>query len=342
MVTIIGGGIAGTVLAGALAGHGRPATVYERQAHPRNGQFLVLDGRAHETLTGLGVPGDRLRAASHPLTALRIAYTTNERTRPSDGHRLYFRDDLMRVLGEFAAAAGAQRHDATPITDLDPATGTLTSGDTTLPADGPIIAADGTDSLARARLEPGRTAEYAGQTVIYGTTTRPVRPDSEPSVLHFQGQVGDGVLPNSTFGHFWNDGVAVWFARLTRPELPADRIGGHPVREWATAVRLAAPAIADLVDTMLAATETVRVINARNVPLATARPPRAPVILCGDADHALTPAAGVGARDAIEDAAALADAFTGGTDPAAAMAERRRQIVEERDRIARLYERARG
>ncbi len=92
---------------------------------------------------------------------------------------------------------------------------------------------------------------------------------------------------------------------------------------------------------MLSNTETVRVINARNVPLTTARPPSLPVLLCGDADHALTPAAGVGARDAIEDAAALVTAITTGTDPAVAMADRRRQITEERDRIAQLYQRSR-
>ncbi|MFJ1461018.1 FAD-dependent oxidoreductase [Nocardia sp. N2S4-5] len=341
MVTIIGGGIAGTVLAGALARHGRPATVYERQALPRNGQFLVLDGRAHAALHSLGVPIDPLHKVSHPLTAIRIAYTENERTRPSDGHRLYFRDDLMRVLDEFAASAGARRHDGIAITDLDPATGTLVSGATSVATDDLIIGADGTDSLARARLEPARSAEYAGQTVVYGTTRVPVRPDSAPSVLHFQGRVGTGTLPASTFGHFWNDDVAVWFCRITQPELPPEEIGTHPVRDWAEAVRLSAPAIAPIVDAMVNETDTVRVINARNVPLADAATPRAPVLLCGDADHALTPAAGVGARDAIEDAAALVAALTTGADPAAAMAERRRQLVEERDRIARLYERPR-
>ncbi|WP_280329100.1 FAD-dependent oxidoreductase [Nocardia wallacei] len=341
MVTIIGGGIAGTVLAGALARHGHPATVYERQAHPRNGQFLVLDGRAHAALHRLGVPMDRLHNVSHPLTAIRIAYTDNERTRPSDGHRLYFRDDLMGVLSDFAGAAGAQRHDGITITDLDPATGTVVNGAAAVAADDLIIGADGADSLVRARLEPARSAEYAGQTVVYGTTRVAVRPGSAPSVLHFQGRVGTGTLPTSTFGHFWNDEVAVWFCRITQPELSPEDLGTHPAPDWTEAVRQSAPAIAPLVDTMLTETDTVRVINARNVPLATAAPPRSPVILCGDADHALTPAAGVGARDAIEDAAALATALTTGADPAAAMAERRRQLVEERDRIARLYERPR-
>ncbi|MBB5918485.1 2-polyprenyl-6-methoxyphenol hydroxylase-like FAD-dependent oxidoreductase [Nocardia transvalensis] len=341
MVTIVGGGIAGTVLAGALARHGHPATLYERQANPRNGQFLVLDGRAHQALSDLGVETERLHAASHPLTALRIAYTANERTRPSEGHRLYFRDDLMRVLADFARATSAELYDGVSITDVDPATGALRAGDTAIAADGLVIASDGTDSVARARLEPDRKAEYAGQTVVYGTTNHPLRLDSEPSVLHFQGQLGTGVLPSGTFGHFWNDDVAVWFTRITQPELPPEATGTHPAADWAEAVRSAAPAITDLVDAMVADTDTVRVINARNVPLPGAQPPRPPIILCGDADHAITPAAGVGARDAIEDAAALAAALTTGADPAAAMAERRKQITEERDRIARLYEQRR-
>jgi 2-polyprenyl-6-methoxyphenol hydroxylase-like FAD-dependent oxidoreductase len=75
----------------------------------------------------------------------------------------------------------------------------------------------------------------------------------------------------------------------------------------------------------------VHVSNARRVPLDKALPPRLPVILCGDADHALSPASGVGARNAIDDAAALCRALLNGDDPADTMAVRRTELLAESD-----------
>ncbi|MEV6773692.1 FAD-dependent monooxygenase [Nocardia sp. NPDC051030] len=333
MVTIIGGGIAGTVLAGALATHGHSVNLYERQPGAQGGAFLVLDGRAHDALEALGVPSDRLHAASHLVTALQAHFPpTSGRTLASNGRRLYYRADLSRVLTEFARGTSAQLHYDTAITDLNPDTGQLFSGRETIAAAGPIIGADGTDSLTRSRIEP-RRAEYAGQMVVYGTTVRPVHLDSESSIMHFHGGSSAGPVASPAFGHFWNDSVAVWFARLTRPAGTAVELGLHPVSALADRIRETAPDAADLIDELLAATDTVHALNARNVPLAEARPPRDSIVLCGDADHAVSPAAGIGARDAIEDAQAIHDAILAGTSPADAMAERRRQILAERGRI---------
>ncbi len=342
MVTIIGGGIAGTPLAAALAAGGHRVTLYERQPAGRGGQFLVLDGRGHRALAELGAPLDRLHAVSHPLTGLRIAYAgTSERTRETTEHRLYFRSDLVRVLTEFASGTTARLEYDTPVTDIDPETGVFYSGVTALDTDELIIGADGTDSLTRARLEPDRIAEYAGQAVIYGTTDTPVRFDTAPSVLHFNGRLGDDMWPASTVGHFWNDEVTVWFIRITQPRVPAGALGDHPVAAWAETIRATAPDLAHLVEPLLDATETVHVVNARNVPLDTARAPSEPIVLCGDADHAITPAAGVGARDAAEDAHAIWQAIMTGASPAAAMAARRARVLAERGAQAD-YARARA
>lgn len=338
MVTIIGGGIAGTLLAGALAREQRPVTVYESQPAVGAGHFLALDDRAHAALTGLGVGIDRLHKASHPLTELRAADRAGViRSDTRTGRRLYLRAELMRALTEFATDTTADIHFGTPVTELNSTEGRLFSGADQVPADDVIIAADGIDSVARRTLEPERTAEYSGQIIIYGITTRPIQPGTDPSVLHFHRQLDDDGRPVSTFGHFWNDEISVWFTRLTREPLAVQDIGSQPLGSWTEPIRAAATAIPELVETMLAATGTVHVSNARTVPLADARPPQAPVILCGDADHAITPAAGVGARDAIEDAAALAEALTSGGSPAAAMTERRRQILDERAKAAQMF-----
>ncbi|WP_194289909.1 FAD-dependent oxidoreductase [Nocardia macrotermitis] len=323
-MTILGGGIAGTVLAGGLARAGYPAVGYERRPNVRGGAFLFLDAHTHRTLVDLGVPGDQLDAASYRVDGIRVGAPASEvRESATAGHRLYHRTDLMRVLTEFAWAAGADIRYGTAISDLDPDSGVLYPGGT---ATDLLIAADGIDSIARTRLEPERVAEYAGQVVLYATAAPGTRPNTTPSVLHFHRHGSD---TPATFGHFWNESVAVWFVRLTRAPIEVGYTGFHPLARWIEPIRTALPEIPYLLDTLLDHTAMVHVSNARSVPLAKARPPRLPVILCGDADHALSPASGVGARNAIDDAAALCHALLDGTDPVDTMARRRAEILAQ-------------
>lgn len=131
-----------------------------------------------------------------------------------------------------------------------------------------------------------------------------------------------------------------WFARLTRDPIPGDTVGFHPVAEWAQAIRTADPTATALIDTLLEATDTVHVSNTRSLSLNNIRPPMGRIILCGDADHAITPAT---AREAIEDALALFNALTTGASPAEAMAARRIAVAVavavERECQARIYSR---
>lgn len=335
-VTILGGGIAGTVLAAALAQRGIETSAYERDARDaRPGQFLILDRRAHESLARLGVPVAELEAVSHPLEALSVAYAgAPERVRPADGHRQYHRANLMRVLNTFADTTPAVRHYGHAVTAVSP-DGALTIDGTTLTPGGIVLAADGIDSVARAAIEPDRTPVYAGQVVLYGTTSTPIALDTAPDTLHFQGVQGDSPFPAATIGHFWNDAVTVWFARLTRPAATGEELGVQPVDAWADAIRAAAPHLTELIDKVLAATPEIAVHNARNVPLETAKPAVGPVILLGDADHAVSPAAGTGAGTAIGDAETLVEAITEGRSAAAAMNDRRAQILEQRAQAMR-------
>ncbi|MEV6340641.1 FAD-dependent monooxygenase [Nocardia vinacea] len=351
VTTILGGGIAGIALAGALAHHQHPVTVFERQPAPATtGAFMSLDGVAHRALDALGVPAEALRAASAACSGFRFHYLPEGGNRivPSHGHRLYQRADLMRVLTDFARAADADiRYDAA-VTDIDPETGALTGATGEVSGPGLVIAADGIDSLARARLEPDRDAVYSGQIVLYGNTAGPVALPTEPDLLHFHGVLSDGPIPRSTFGHMWTeptdgaDGTVSWFARLTRDPISQGDIGFHPISEWADAIRDADPTAAGLIGAMLEATDTVHVSNCRNVEFADARPPAEPIILAGDADHAISPVAARGAREAIEDALALYTAFTTGGSPAEAMAARRAAITNDRAQQVRVYTRARA
>ncbi|NKY57863.1 FAD-dependent oxidoreductase [Nocardia flavorosea] len=342
MVTVLGGGIAGTASAGALAGSGRPVTVYEQRRGEGGGAFLILDGRGHRGLIELGVPEQELHAASYPLDELR--YTPDDgvtRRRPSEGHRFWLRGDLMAVLNRYAFESGAEIRYGDPVTEVrvDPAVGTvLRIGGRTVTTRDLVIGADGIDSVARAGIEPHRSTEYAGDVVVYGMTEHAVHCPTTPSVLHFDAAAGSSSRPAATVGHIWRPGTAaaLWFLRITRAPLPDAETGVRPVGEWAEAVVTAAPGpVRELTAELVAATGRVHVSNARNVPLGPALPPASPVVLVGDADHAITPAAGVGAREGIEDVVAVYRAITAGESPAEAMSERRRAITQERDRVAR-------
>ncbi|MFE5285735.1 FAD-dependent oxidoreductase [Nocardia sp. NPDC056611] len=327
MATVIGAGIAGSALAGALARRGAEVTLYERSARTDAGAFLFIDGRGHDALTGLGVDTDALMAASYPLTGgLSYADSAGRHgTSPSRGHRFWLRHNLMRVLHGFVESSGARTHYGLA------ATWTALTDDVT---DGLLIGADGIDSVVRSHIEPTRVPVYTGDNVVYGMTTEPVELLTSPATLHFFAETDSTGRVFSTLGHLWRpgDSAALWFVRIVAPPLP-DRgaaSGVRPVSEWADRIRAACPSNLALVDTFLGATASVHVSNARTIPLEDAASPGERILLIGDADHAITPAAGVGARDALEDAYAVHQALISGASPADAMTARRHRILADR------------
>lgn len=349
MVTILGSGIAGTALAGALSGAGHSVTVYDQHNGGTGGAFLFLDGRGHRSLVALGVPEEELHAASYPLDALQFTPEDGTpRRQPSAGDRFWLRADLIRVLQRFALDAGADIRYRSPVTKVavgaDAGVTSFRTGDRMVTTDDLVIGADGIDSAARAGIEPQRNTQYAGDVVVYGMTRTPVECPSDPFVLHFHAEAASGQRCGSTLGYIWRPGAAaaLWFLRITRDPLPDADTGVVPVGEWADSVVAATPtAVRELTAALVDATEYVYVGNARNVPLHNAAAATQPVLLVGDADHAITPAVGFGAREGIEDVEAVYRAITSGASPAAAMTARRHAMLDERDRAARTVRRVR-
>ncbi|WP_067563760.1 FAD-dependent monooxygenase [Nocardia acidivorans] len=342
MVTIIGGGIAGSALAGALARGGREVTLFEeREAGPGGGAFLFIDDRGHHALASLGVDQAAVEAGSYAVTGgLGYANNLGRSGRVNGrGHRFWMRRNLMGILNDFVAESGAKTNYGEAITEISIDDGgcTVHRGDSTTRVEELLVGADGIDSVVRAALEPERRPVYAGDVVLYGMTGGPVTLPSDPATLHFFAEIDSEGGSVSTLGHIWRPGddAALWFVRIPRPPLEADTddLGMRPIGEWAETIRAATPSNRPLVDTFLEMTEAVHVSNARDVPLENAAQPGDSVLLVGDADHAITPAAGVGARDALEDVHAVCDALMAGDSPGDAMGQRRRKINADRELV---------
>ncbi|MFE3261425.1 FAD-dependent oxidoreductase [Nocardia sp. NPDC059091] len=350
MTTIIGGGIAGIALAGALARAQDKVTLYEQQSagSAGGGAFLFLDQRGHDALTGLGLDRDALHAASHPVHGLDYTNSAGvHSSRMGQGHRFWLRRNLIGVLTEFLDGSGTEVLAGAAVTNvtLDGGAAVVHRGGETIAIDSLLIGADGIDSVVRAGLEPHRRPTYAGDVVLYGMTTAGLELPTPPDVLHFYAEIPELGGLGSTFGHVWSraeNTTALWFLRIPRPPLDADDLGFRPVGEWADTVLEAAPSNREILETLLALTDSVHVSNARDVSLEGAAAPSTPVLLVGDSDHAITPAAGVGARDALEDALAVYEAVRSANSTADAMALRRRQILADREQARRAIPRPRA
>ncbi|WP_067545112.1 FAD-dependent oxidoreductase [Nocardia crassostreae] len=157
MVAVIGAGIAGSALAGALARRGESVRLYEQQqSGSEGGAFLFIDDRGHRALGELGVTEAAIDAASYPVTG-GLTYTTStgrSSAMTGRGHRFWLRRNLIGMLAEFVADSGAEIHYGTPITEVTLDDGGCTlhhNGSATVLDDDLIVAADGIDSVVRGR-----------------------------------------------------------------------------------------------------------------------------------------------------------------------------------------------
>jgi len=214
---VIGGGIAGPVVATALLKAGIQATVYE--AYPTlaegigGGLALAPNG-----LAALGLIGadDAVRALATPITGTVMAVGRNSRRLPSlagvEPLQIVGRGDLHRVLHDRAAESGVRfeygKRLVGAIEGPDSVTAKFDDGSTAT-AD-VLIGADGVRSTVRTPIDPeAPAAGYTGLLSFQGYIDAAPDIDPEPGVMTF-------AFGKRAYYLFWKmaDGRVTWGANL--------------------------------------------------------------------------------------------------------------------------------
>jgi 2-polyprenyl-6-methoxyphenol hydroxylase-like FAD-dependent oxidoreductase len=330
---VVGGGIAGTTTAIALAKAGIDATVHE--AHDRDsegvGGWLTLASNGIDALATLGL-GAEVTAHGHPTRTMRLSNHTGRvlaefpmaPERP-DGLKVHTvrRCDLHRVLRAAATARAIPVRFGKRLVDATPRPG---GGVIARFADGDhveadlLVGADGLRSAVRTIIDPAApAARYTGllNTGGYATgATLPPRFRADPGVIEFcfgrNCFLGYTLAPDSSIWWFANPAAR---QKLGRAELAAISEDDWRRRLHALFAGDELPA-ATLVD---GSAHIFAGWNTYDFP--TVRTwHRDDMIIVGDAAHAASPASGQGASMAIEDAVTLARCLRDSTSVPAAFA----------------------
>lgn len=303
-VVVVGAGIGGLAVAGALQRAGADVAVLERApCPPTSGSGLSLFGNGITALDTLGV-GDAVRTVSSSSAGRLQAGQRDPSGRwlsvlPPDavrGLRVVHRADLFGAL--MSALDAKTVHFGTDVVAAK-ADGTVTSrsrvdgGATRSERADVVVGADGIRSAVRREwpVDPG--IRYAGCSAWRAVTDEPVDLRDEAGETWGRG-MRFGIAPLA-------DRRVYWFAVASMPPRSTlDDEAGEVLRrfgDWHAPI----PAL-------IAATDPATVTRLDIEHLAGPLPSfvHGRLVLLGDAAHAMTPDLGQGANQALEDAATLA------------------------------------
>jgi kynurenine 3-monooxygenase len=348
-VTIVGAGLAGTLLACAFGRSGRRVELYEKRPDPRvHGQEggrsinLALSVRGLHALGEIGL-ADRV-VKSSILMRGRMIHSRDgslafQRYGKDDSEALHSvsRAGLNLLLVEAAAEYPAVRmHFDHRCTGLDVPTGELgfesVSDGIRVKSDF-ILGADGAYSTVRAALQRQERFDYSQDYLTHGYKELTIPPAAdgtfgmEPNALHIwpRGNLMMIALPNIdrsfTCTLFWPFEGPHSFAALTTP---ADVLN-YFRNQFPDAV----PLIPDLGPTFLA-NPTGSLVTVLCRPWHVG----GRVALVGDACHAVVPFLGQGMNAAFEDCTVLMQCLERHADRAQALAEYQRRRKEHVDALA--------
>lgn len=322
---VIGGGIAGPVVALALRGAGIEATVYE--AHPGVadgvGAMLTVAPNGLRALEIVGA-AKAVRAIGQPVPGVVMGDSRGNRFVESPGlsglpaSLAMHRADLFRTLHDHAVAEGVRVEHGKRLVGADETGDGVTAhfADGTDASADILIGADGIRSTVRTLIDPAAPVpEYGGVISLGG---RAVGSDvkTDPGVMYF--------IFGRAFIGYWTvpDGAIVWFGSVPRSEpLTTAEARQTPPEEWLERLRelygddMPAQALLDH-----SAPDELFITGPME-----AMPPvphwhSDRMVLVGDSVHAPSTSSGQGASQAIESAVELARCLRDLPDAPAAFA----------------------
>jgi 2-polyprenyl-6-methoxyphenol hydroxylase-like FAD-dependent oxidoreductase len=316
---VIGGGIAGPVVATALAMAGIDAAVYEaRPADPASangiGGSLALEPNGLAALRIIGAD-DPVRAAAIPITrsVMSIASKPGQEIPTPQGlppRQLIDRGALHRILRERAQRSGVQIHDAKKLIRVDERQDCVTAhfADGTHATADVLIGADGVHSTVRKLIDPDAPgARYLKLLGFEGLADDapddPVTAALEPGTMTF-------AFGRRAYYLYWKrpDGRIGWGANLPSEQyLTLKEARAVAAEDWLHTLRSAYGN--DIPGARLAAettSETLQAVGGLHIMPPVPHWHRGRMVLVGDAVHAPSNSTGQGASLAIESAIQLA------------------------------------
>jgi len=337
-VVVVGAGIAGLATAVALQRRGFDVTVFEEKVDTSSGAGISIWPNALAALDEIGL-GDAVRDAGGRVTAGAARWRTGTRLRRAH------RDRMVKALGEplvvvqrgalnqvleGALSPGTVRHgvSVSSVAQTPDGVRVQLSDDTSTEASA-VVAADGTHSAIACDLNGPLAHSYTGYTAWRGVADCSIDPDL----------AGETMGPGVEFGHVpMGPDHTYWFVTERAPEGASARQGELSY------LRGRYSSWAEPIPTILAATDPSVVLRHDLYDRAPAKVcARGPIVLVGDAAHAMRPHLGQGGCQGLEDAAILAAFADGAADLASSFARfaafrqpRVRSLVRESALIGRL------
>ncbi|GGM05619.1 FAD-dependent monooxygenase [Micromonospora yangpuensis] len=309
---VVGGGIAGPVVAMALQKAGVEATVYEAYPSPADsvGGGLSIAANGLNALDVIGV-GDVVRRVGTPMRGTVMQNWAGkvlaEFSPPAHLPPAQFawRGDLYRALSDEATRRGIRTvygKRLVAATDTGDQVDVSFADDTRASAD-VLVGADGIRSTVRSLIDPGAPRpEYAG---LLGFAA----PVADTGLPPTRGRLHLSYGKHASCGYLvYADGAGGWFVNLPHREpMTVAQARAVPAQEWLRVLREA------FRDDRSPAPELLRSSDPADLlitgPLETM--PTVPtwsrgrMVLVGDAVHAASPSSGQGASIAVESAVQL-------------------------------------